>query len=75
MLLCSQLTGIVLLIVGILVLERNSNYEDLITYRFFALPGLAVGTGVFIIFISVLGSFAAISEKFYFIIAVSILTW
>ncbi|XP_073943530.1 tetraspanin-9-like [Choristoneura fumiferana] len=67
------LTGIILLIVGILVLERNSNYDELITYRFFVLPALAVGTGVFIIFISVLGSFAAISEKFYFIIAYVVL--
>ncbi|KAI8435283.1 hypothetical protein MSG28_003622 [Choristoneura fumiferana] len=61
------LTGVVLLIVGIVVLVKNTEYEDLITNRFFTLPGFAVATGVIILFVSVLGYYAAISEKFYFI--------
>lgn len=66
-----QLTGVVLLIVGIVVLVKNSEYEDLITNRFFTLPGFAIATGVIILFVSVLGYYAAISEKFYFIAGVS----
>ncbi|KAI8430754.1 hypothetical protein MSG28_000922 [Choristoneura fumiferana] len=62
-----DLTGVVLLIVGIVVLVKNTEYEDLITNRFFTLPGFAVATGVVILFVSVLGYYAAISEKFYFI--------
>ncbi|XP_072943627.1 uncharacterized protein [Epargyreus clarus] len=62
------ITGCVLLIVGAVILARHQDYSDLITQRFFTLPGFAIGTGVIILLTSILGFYAAISEHFYFIL-------
>lgn len=65
-----QLTGLVLLITGIVILLANTEYEDLITRRFFAMPNFVIVTGVIILLASILGFYAAISEQFYFVAGV-----
>ncbi|CAB3234638.1 unnamed protein product [Arctia plantaginis] len=59
------LTGIVLLLIGITVLVRYSQYEELITNRFFNLAGFVIATAVIILIGSVLGFYGAISQHFY----------
>lgn len=66
-----QLTGLLLLFVGITVLIIYSEYEELITRRFFTISGFVVGTGVIILLGSILGFYGAISQHFYFIAGVS----
>ncbi|XP_026742597.1 tetraspanin-9-like isoform X2 [Trichoplusia ni] len=61
------LTGLLLFFVGIAVLVEYKNWEVLITGRFFALSKFVVATGAIILFGSVLGFYAAISQHFYFV--------
>lgn len=67
-----QVTGLVLIIAGSVILARHHDYSDLIVQRFFTLPGFVVGTGVIVLLTSILGFYAAYSEHFYFILGVSI---
>ncbi|XP_061711965.1 CD63 antigen-like [Cydia pomonella] len=61
------LTGALLLIVGVVVLVENIQYEDFLTNRFYTVPAFAIATSVLILLISVLGFYAALSEKFYIV--------
>ncbi|XP_052756294.1 leukocyte surface antigen CD53-like [Galleria mellonella] len=67
------LTGILMLLVGVTILVQYLNYELLITKKFFTLPRFAIGIGVIILLVSVLGFYGAISEGFYYIAAYVIL--
>ncbi|XP_068630007.1 leukocyte surface antigen CD53-like [Battus philenor] len=64
-----MITGLLLLIIGILAIVEYTYYEDLITKRFFTLPGFVIATGVIILLTSVLGFYGALSENFYVIAA------
>lgn len=66
-----QLTGIIFLLIGITVLVRYSQYEELITNRFFNLTGFVIATAVIILVGSLLGFYGAISRHFYVVSAVS----
>lgn len=66
-----QLTGIILLLIGITVLVRYSQYGELITNRFFNLTGFVIATAVIILVGSLLGFYGAISRHFYVVSAVS----
>lgn len=67
-----QLTGFLLLIAGIVVLVAFSEYDDLLTKRFFNVTGFVIATGVIILLGSGLGFYSAISQQFYFVAGVSI---
>ncbi|KPJ07930.1 CD63 antigen [Papilio machaon] len=67
------LTGVLLLIVGIVAVVEYSYYNTLLTRRFITLPGFVIATGVIIILTSVLGFYGAVSENFYFIAAYVVL--
>ncbi|CAH2074534.1 unnamed protein product, partial [Iphiclides podalirius] len=60
-------TGVLLLILGIVVIVQYSYYDNLITNRFFTLPSFVIATGVIIMLTSILGFYGAISEHFYVI--------
>ncbi|PZC81541.1 hypothetical protein B5X24_HaOG212465 [Helicoverpa armigera] len=62
-----QLTGFLLLFVGIAVLVIFSEYSELITKRFSNVAGFVVATGVIILLGSGLGFYSAISQQFYFV--------
>uniref|UniRef100_A0A2A4IXZ8 Tetraspanin n=1 Tax=Heliothis virescens TaxID=7102 RepID=A0A2A4IXZ8_HELVI len=61
------LTGLLLLLVGISVLVIFSEYDELITQRFFNVAGFVVATAVIILLGSGLGFYSAISQQFYFV--------
>ncbi|KAJ0180321.1 hypothetical protein K1T71_003725 [Dendrolimus kikuchii] len=61
------ITGIVLLIVGIVLLIQYTKYEELLTQRFFNISGFVIATAVIVLLNSGLGFYGAISEQFYFI--------
>ncbi|XP_047528169.1 leukocyte surface antigen CD53-like [Vanessa atalanta] len=61
------LTGITLLIVGVVVLVAFNQYDTLMTNRFFTLSGFIIATAVIIFVVSLLGFYGAFSEQFYFI--------
>ncbi|GBP26163.1 CD63 antigen [Eumeta japonica] len=63
----NSLTGLLLLLAGVTVLIQNRGYEELVTNKFFAMPSLAIATGIIIFLISGLGFYAAISQQFYFV--------
>ncbi|KAJ2952553.1 hypothetical protein O0L34_g6875 [Tuta absoluta] len=67
------LTGLLLIIVGTVVLIFNSEYDALITRRFFAMPAFVIATGVLICLSSLIGFYGALSQSFYFIAAYTIL--
>ncbi|CAG5011806.1 unnamed protein product [Parnassius apollo] len=63
------ITGILLLITGIVAIVEYLQYTDLITNRFITLPGFVIATGVIIMITAVVGFYGAISEHFYVIAA------
>lgn len=65
-----QVTGFILLAVGLIVLNTYNIYDVLITNKFFTIPNFAIATAAIIFFTSILGFYGAISEQFYFIAGV-----
>lgn len=67
----TQLTGIILLITGAVILSIYKEYDGFVTRTFFAIPSFVIATGVIMIIASALGFYGAFSESFYCIAAVS----
>ncbi|CAG9783537.1 unnamed protein product [Diatraea saccharalis] len=66
---CSYLiTGIILLLCGIIVLVSYKEYDLFITQKFYDVPAFAIAIGTIIIVSSALGFYAAMSQDFYFVI-------
>lgn len=66
-----QVTGVVLLITGAVILSIYQEYQGLVTSTFYAIPSFVIATGIIMILSSALGFYGAFSESFYCIAAVS----
>nr|XP_034840415.1 uncharacterized protein LOC117996466 [Maniola hyperantus] len=63
------LTGLLLLILGIVILENYNEYDLFLGPGFFVLPRFVIATAVFILFTAVLGFYGAISQKYKIVVA------
>ncbi|XP_045784375.1 leukocyte surface antigen CD53-like [Maniola jurtina] len=63
------LTGLLLLILGIIVLGNYNEYYLFLGPYFFVVPRFVIVTAVFIFFTAVLGFYGAISEKYKIVLA------
>ncbi|XP_052737803.1 leukocyte surface antigen CD53-like [Bicyclus anynana] len=67
------ITGVILLITGLVVLSKFNVYDIFVTTKFFTVPNFAIATAAIIFATSILGYYGAISEQFYFIAAYVVL--
>lgn len=67
-----QITGIIILSVGVSVKAYYNNYSTFLDTKYFSTPNLLIAIGAIIFLISFLGCYGAIKESYFMIIAVNI---
>lgn len=69
---CLQITGIILVSIGSVVLEQYNNYEHFLDNKFLSVPTLLVVIGSIIFFIAFFGCCGAIRENYCMVVTVII---
>lgn len=67
-----QITGIIILSVGVSVKAYYSDYSTFLDTKYFSTPNLLIAIGAIIFLISFLGCYGAIKENYCMIIAVNV---
>ena len=68
-----QISGIVILTIGIMIQQMYSNYKVFIDEKLFSLPVVFIIVGVFIFVVAFFGCCGAIQESNYMLVTVSII--
>lgn len=67
-----QITGVVILTIGAVILSEYGTYEALLDGNYFSTPGLLISIGVFIFIIAFFGCCGSIRENYCMVLTVSI---
>lgn len=67
-----QITGIVILTIGAVILGEYGTYEALLDGNYFSTPGLLISIGVIIFIVAFFGCCGSIRENYCMVLTVSI---